>query len=147
MNPRIFKKLTQRAAKALEAKNYVQHLEKIQQHPMDGDAPEIKRSYRWERKSYIGGKPPKAYYGCGWCVKTMNGTVGFGATSGYYEPEWDDSDALSILIDHVFESFTDWGSFEHPRMGMPENHCPKKLIKNPALAIKYFEQNFRIAER
>jgi len=141
MNPRIFKKLTQRAAKALEAKNYVRHLEKIQQHPLDGDAPEVKGCYRWERKSY-GGKPILESLRT-WNLQLLDGTVGFGATSGYYEPEWDDSDALSILLEHVFESFTDWGTFDYSKMNMPENNCPKQLRRSCVAAIKYFEQNFK----
>ncbi|MGR5294780.1 hypothetical protein ACPV5U_08740 [Vibrio mediterranei] len=141
MNPRIFKKLTQRAAKALKAKNHVQYLEEVVQTEEDS-GPEIKCGFKWELKSYYR-KARELKYWSAWNVRTLNGTTGFGATSGYYEPEWDDNDALSMVMDAVFESFTDWENYDGDINKWPENHRPKKLRK-PAKALKYFIENFKV---
>lgn len=69
MNPRIFKKLTQRAAKALKAKNHVQYLEEVVQTGEDS-GPEITWGFKWELKSYYR-KSRELTYGSAWNVRTQ----------------------------------------------------------------------------
>lgn len=135
MNPRIFKKLSKKSADILERSGCVKHLIKVQQHELDGDCPEITMPYKWERKSYQG-----KMYGKSWLLLTLDGTVGFGATSGYYEPEWWDKDALSMLRGEVIESFTDWSTCDGDKW--PENNCPKILRRSSRHAVAYAEANF-----
>lgn len=40
-----------------------------------------------------------------WHSQIKKGTMGFGATSGYYQPEWDDYSAWSTLTDLVFWNY------------------------------------------
>lgn len=142
MNPRIFKKLCKQAAEVLEATGHVKNLIKVKQHPMDGDCPEISAFYNWERKSYQGKK--RTEYHRSWMVLTLDGTVGFGQTSGYYEPEWWDKDALSMLLEAVSNSFTDWGTCDGDNW--PENNCPRILRKSCRHAIAYAKANFKQME-
>ncbi|MBY8106419.1 hypothetical protein KW456_04735 [Vibrio fluvialis] len=140
MNPRIFKKLCKKSAEILERSGYAKHLIKVQQSESDGDCPEITTSYKWERKSYQGKKVPKKSYGVNWHVMTLDGTIGFGETSGYYEPEWWDKDALSMLREAVIDSFTDWGTCDGD--SWPENNCPKILKRSPRHAVAYAAVSF-----
>ncbi len=139
MNPRIFKKLTKKAAEVLEASGHVKNLIKVQQHIMEGECPEITYGYKWERKSYQG-----KVHGKSWNLLTLDGTVGFGETAGYYEPEWWDKDALSMLREYVFDSFTDWGTCDGE--SWPENHCPKLLKKSSRHALAYAKKHFITSE-
>ncbi|WP_158138700.1 hypothetical protein [Vibrio metschnikovii] len=139
MNPRIFKKLCKKSAEILERSGFVKHLIKVQQCELYGECPEIAMTYKWERKSYQGKKVPKSY-GINWYVMTLDGTIGFGETSGYYEPEWWDEDALSMLRKAVIDSFTDWGACDGGKW--PDNNCPKILKRSSRHAVAYAEVNF-----
>jgi len=143
MNPRIFKKLCKQAAEVLVQSGHAKNLIKVQQSELCGDCPEITMSYKWERKSYQGKKVPKSY-GINWYVMTLDGTIGFGETSGYYEPEWWDKDALSMLREAVIDSFTDWGTCDGNKW--PDNHSPMILKKSCRHAIAYAKSNFIKAE-
>ena len=41
----------------------------------------------------------------------LKGTVMVGATSGYYEPEWDEETAYGALCQQVSAHFTDWEAY------------------------------------
>ena len=132
MNPRIFKKLTQKAAIEVERLG-VTSSEKFLTVCVD-DAPEIGRGYKWESKSYYSyhnyRKSCRIHE-----LKLLSGTVGFGSMEGYEEPEWSDNDALSMLFSFVFEQFTDWDNFHGE--GWPDNHCPEILKKSARHLLSY----------
>jgi len=47
----------------------------------------------------------------GWHHFVLKGTLGFGGSSGHYQPEWSDQSAWSVLFSTVFWSFCekpDW---------------------------------------
>lgn len=79
-------------------------------------------------------------------VKQCKGTVGYGAMSGYYEPEWEDSDCYSILFSYVMDHFFDWGKCDGTNY--PECEWPSNVPRNPHyifrvakfLAVKYATQ-------
>ena len=128
MNPRILKKLTRKAEPIIVALGLTQHLDRVVS-GHDGDIEthcRVDRKHRW--RCHDGSF--SRYF------DQLPGTVGYGAMSGYYEPEWDDNCCWSMLKDHVFECFTDWGSCTETS-GWPDNHCPRKLKRNPAEILKY----------
>lgn len=99
MNLRILKKLSKRAAPLLR-----QLGDTREQFTTGGEAGECSWSYcGFERKSYerfLGQRRD-------WLAH-MDGIQATGATTGYYEPEWDDEPCWIALRNHVIESFGDW---------------------------------------
>lgn len=130
MNSRIFKKLTKAASIEIDRLGLQCFGERFESNYDDEDSPEIKRIYNWEKKSLDRwrGKVTDS-------PKILQGTVGYGTMTGYYEPEWDDCDALSCLFDHVFELFTDWGNCDGGNY--PENYCPAILKTSARHLINY----------
>lgn len=130
MNPRIFKKLTKAAAKEIDRLNIAigQRFEVANEE----DPPEITRIYKWERKSF---------YGKEWSltnnhnVKILDGVVGYGQIEGYYDPEWCDNDALSLLYTNVIDRFVDWKNFNGE--GWPEVKNHRKYTKTAVALINY----------
>lgn len=95
MNKRILKKLCKRAAPLLPLLR-----DDRQQFPVSSEWPCESWSIRgMDRKSYDrwGGKINKHNYFC-----PLHGTIGVGGTSGYEEPEWEDTSAWQALKDIVF---------------------------------------------
>lgn len=131
MNPRILKKLTRKAEPIIISLGLIKGLERVVAGPVDGDIENtvrVDRKYRWR---YRGGKI-SAYF------TQLPGTVGYGGMSGYYEPEWWDMCAWSMLKEFVFDSFSDWDKPDES--GWPENKCPRKLKRNPAAILRYARQ-------
>ena len=126
MNPRIFKKLTKKAALLIDKLGCCKHKHKVVVGVHDAESIEthvkadLKHRDRWYKD--------KQYGRCHFTQ--LSGTVGYGCVSGYYEQEWEDSCAWSILRNHVVDSFTDWKDFKGE--GFPDNNCPKKVKANPA---------------
>jgi hypothetical protein len=50
-----------------------------------------------------------------------------GATSGYYEPEWDEQSAWEALTQVVYDHFTDW-SEEEPKLTRSLN-SPREILQ------------------
>ncbi|WP_408585962.1 hypothetical protein [Novosphingobium sp.] len=75
-------------------------------------APRSRAGHRWP---YIKVRPP---------VHPRRGTIMVGATTGYYEPEWDEECAWSALDKLVLCHFTDWSDWEHLR--------PTRNLNTPA---------------
>lgn len=100
MNPRVFKKLTKKAACFVEQLDDFKHLTKI---VVGVDCIEsTEQSRYWICKKY------RDKFGD--CAQ-LNGTVGFGSVSGYYEPEWSDNDALSLLYQWYIEQHVDYEKY------------------------------------
>lgn len=131
MNPRILKKLTKKADVLIQAigiqdygKRYV--LDRRESESFETNVKvERKHLDRW------GGNPNKYGY-----FNQLNGTVGYGGMVGYYEPEWSDLDAWSILKSYVISEFDDWENVTHDR-GWPINTCPRRVKANPAGILRY----------
>jgi len=120
MNPRILKKLCKRADP------YVRKLTRLERFKAEGDSSidthqrvENKHLERWQ------GKPNKHGY-----FIALKNTIGYGERAGYYEPEWAENDAYSILKELVVDHFTDWKSFR----GLEGESFPKctKQITTPS---------------
>lgn len=135
MNGRQFKKLCKRAAEVMikaEPKLKVQLILSEDR----GDSPEVGRIYKWDINTlrqnwrWKGSRDATP-------DSLPKGIAGFGCWDGYYEPEWDDEDALSALIGHVIDSFIDWGSCDGK--SLPKSNCPEELLRLPNKAIKYME--------
>ena len=110
MNPRILKKLSKRADPIVAQ---ITQLERFVTRPGD----DIDSSQRVERK-YVDrwfGKPNKHGY-----FLPLKGTVGYGQTTGYYEEEWEEDDAYSVLKRIVESYFTDWSSFDFDSGDYPQ---------------------------
>lgn len=126
MNPRIFKKLTKKAALIIDQLGCCSTHQKVTVGEHDFESVEtsvkadLKHRDRWWKDKQRGRRH----------FRQLNGTVGYGCVSGYYEPEWEDSCAWSILHNHVIDSFTDWKNFDGD--GWPENHCPRRIKSSPA---------------
>ncbi|EGR2446753.1 TPA: hypothetical protein ACMDTO_000145 [Vibrio cholerae] len=137
MNGRQFKKLCKRAA-AVMIKIQPQFESQLFFSEERGGEPEITRHYKWDvntlRQNWRWKGDRDAMPD-----SLPKGIAGFGCWDGYYEPEWDDEDALSTLMHYVCETFTDSGSFDGN--SWPENNCPEKLLRLPNKAIKYAELN------
>jgi hypothetical protein len=132
VNPRILKKLTQKAEPIVIALGLTQTLERVVSGPVDGDlerTPQVYRKYRWR---YRGGEVSQYF-------NQLPGTIGYGAMSGYYEPEWSDACCWTMLKEYVFDTFTDWDDYSGED-GWPKNTCPRWLIRNPAAILKYARQ-------
>ena len=106
MNPRIFKKLTKKAAYFIERLDAFESLTKIVVGADDVESTE--QSRYWVHKKY------RDKFGN---FTQLDGTVGFGCVSGYYEPggyyepEWSDTDALSMLYDWYIHQHVDYDAF------------------------------------
>lgn len=135
MNLRILKKLSKRAAPLLvelgddrqqfhadKCDNYTgllirdrKHFERMRSPHGDPSGREgsIKRPARDKHGGYISMWPPHS---------PRKGTIMVGATSGYYEPEWDEETAWEALSNRVHADLTDWSedgpvtrpTFRHP---------------------------------
>lgn len=97
MNPRQFKKLCKQASKIIDAAQPTMAKIRFVSDRMGEEPPEISCGYKWERKHLHGykgrvTKEPELF---------PTGIVGYGETTGYYEPEWIDKAALCILRDMV----------------------------------------------
>ncbi len=121
MNLRILKKLSKRAApllpllgdsrqqfRAEKCDNYTgllirarKHFERLRSPHSDPSGRELslKRPARDKHGGYIVMWPPHS---------PRKGTLMVGATSGYYEPEWDEETAWEALRTIVHHHFTDW---------------------------------------
>ncbi|WP_114774103.1 hypothetical protein [Vibrio cholerae] len=142
MNGRQFKKLCKRASSVM-IKIQPQLKSQLCFSEERGDEPEITRHYKWDvntlrqnwrwkgNRDAMPDSLPKAI-------------AGFGCWDGYYEPEWDDEDALSALMHYVRVTFTDWSDCDGN--SWPKCHCPEELLRLPNKAIKYAELNL-IKER
>lgn len=125
MNSRILKKLSQKSEPLLIELGLTKGLDRVilskDEWAFESHVVMDRKSLeRWSRHY------DTPYY------KQLAGTVGYGAMSGYYEPEWSDSDAWSMLRNFVIDSFDDWDGFDYEGgPGYPENLCPRKVRKNP----------------
>jgi len=131
MNPRILKKLTKKSEPIIIALGLTKNRHRVLVGKHDAES--VGGIFKCDRKHWErwGGKPNKYGY-----ATQLSGTVGYGYMSGYEEPEWEDDNCWSILTDHVFESFTDWGSCTEAT-GWPEDYCPRKLKRNTAAILNY----------
>lgn len=130
MNLRILKKLSKRAAPLLR-----QLGDTRQQFTTGGEAGECSWNYcGFERKSYervLGHRRD-------WLAH-LDGIHATGATTGYYEPEWDDEPCWIALRNHVVESFGDWR--EVPGYE-DESGCPRlewvrlRRLPNPSAILR-----------
>lgn len=131
MNQRQFKKLCKQAAEIIDANQPSMAKIRFASNDMEPEPPEITCAYNWERKCLHGYK--------GRIVKEPElfptGIVGYGETTGYYEPEWSDKSALCILIDMVSEEFTDWS--ETNEDGWPECKMSEKMKRSPRKLIQF----------
>ena len=130
MNSRIFKKLTKAASIEIDRLNIRDSKDRFE---VDYENPDvdISKSYKWEKKSLQRNSRFPIILG---------GTIGYGAMFGYYEPEWEENDALSLLFSYVFDSFTELESFDYESGGWPENNCPLILKKSARHLINYAKQ-------
>ena len=130
MNSRIFKKLTKAASIEIDRLNIRDSKDRFE---VDYENPDvdISKSYKWEKKSLQRNSRFPIILG---------GTIGYGAMFGYYDPEWEENDALSILFNFAFGSFTEWKYFDHDSQNWPENNCPKKLKTSARHLINYAKQ-------
>ena len=130
MNPRIFKKLTKKAAVIIDKLGCCNNLHKVVVDVHDVESVEtyvkvdLKHRDRWFNDKQYG----RLHF------TQLSGTVCYGCVSGYYEREWEDSCAWSILRSYVIDSFTDWKNFRGD--GWPDNNCPKKVKANPSGILK-----------
>lgn len=127
MNPRILKKLTKKAEPIIIALGLTKGLDRVVS-DAEGDVEtccKVDRKHRWRSRNGV-----FSHY-----FDQLHGTVGYGCVQGYEEPEWGDYCCWSILKEYVFDSFTDWDNFHGD--GWPENHCPRKLIRNTAEILKF----------
>lgn len=134
MNPRIFKKFTKAAAVEIERLGFNRLQERVEAVKNKIDPPEVTLQYKWERKSLE--RLPNGLFGS---PLLLSGTIGYGGVSGYYEPEWNDEDALSSLTKHVFDTFTDWTIItDGPEL--PPNNTPKRLVSSPRHLLAHVRQ-------
>jgi len=127
MNPRILKKLSQRAAKVLEQLGEVKGLEMV---VVGKDClEEIERTVKVDRKHHLRWKHLPNTRGN---FIQKRGTVGYGAMSGGYELEWWDQCAYSMLRDFLyFELCSDFlCNDEEPSERI-------KHLKNPSCVFRH----------
>ncbi len=128
MNPRILKKLSQKASKIIDALSICK-----------GKTRFICESDGCESRQRVDKKYATRYRTIATdrhLFSTLNGTVGYGAMVGYEEPEWEELDAYSILRGWVIDEFTDWEDVNSEN-GWPKNHCPRRIKSNPAGLLAY----------
>ena len=113
MNPRILKKLSKRADPIVSQLTNKTRFVTSEKNGMSGpesmQCVEKKYHERWRGKLNEHG-----YF------IVLDGTVGYGEMSGYYEPEWEDIDAYSLLQKMVRNHFTSWENF-NPDSGEFQN--------------------------
>ena len=115
MNPRILKKLSERADIIIRKHG----LTKCQRFVVGIDHEGLDSGVRVEDK-----------YGY---FNALNGTVGYGSVVGYEEPEWEETDAYSLLKNAVSNHFTRWDLYDGYG---PEPRCSVNLT-HPASVFKY----------
>ena len=129
MNQRILKKLCKKAVPIIERLGINNGLEKV---VVGRYGLESLDTHATVGKKYIDrwfGVPNTYGY-----FTMLNGTVGYGAMSGYYEPEWWDLDAWSMLRSYVIDSFSDGDNHEG---GVHHNsRVPNKVYKLPSEVLK-----------
>jgi hypothetical protein len=77
-----------------------------------------------------------------WHSQIKKGTMGFGAMSGYYEPEWDDYSAWSTLINLVFWNYCDmYQRDQHDWPTWPTRTKPRRAQDYIALAKRMIAKN------
>lgn len=133
MNKRILKKLCKRAAPLLPLLR-----DNREQFTVDSEWPCDSWSIRgMDRKSYERwrGKINEHHY-----FEPLHGTIGVGAMSGYYEPEWDDSPAWIALKDNVLAHCWVYDSHDPLSLGGK----PDRKLNNPS---QVFAAAVDIAER
>lgn len=133
MNPRILKKLTKRADPYIT--EAYPHLTRVVVDINDHES--VETHQRVERKYFERWRGKFNEYGY---FTQLKGTIGFGCMSGYYEPEWVDTDAYSLLKEFVLDYFTDWKSFDPDEGGWPEI---KVTLRNPSDVFKYADLIFK----
>lgn len=123
MNPRILKKLSKKADVLIKQLNIQPASDRIVL--ISGDEGFDTRA-RVDRKHLRrwNGIPNSANY-----FRQLSGTVGYGSMLGYYESEWSDLDAWTILREYIIYSFDDWENVYED--SWPENRCPKRVKANP----------------
>jgi hypothetical protein len=123
VNLRILKKLSKKAAPLLpllgdnrqqfaaeRGDNYMSVLIRDRKHWERGASAHNDRdqhgTIKWKPRNPEGRKYPWSYMTPP--RQPRKGTVMVGATSGYYEPEWDEQTAWEALEGYVYAHFTDW---------------------------------------
>ncbi|WP_345873023.1 hypothetical protein [Shewanella algae] len=130
MNPRILKKLTKKADMLIQALGVGGYGNRCVIGEREGYG--FETSVKVERKHLErwGGKPNRYGY-----FVQLTETVGYGEMTGYYEREWSDLDAWSIIKSYVVDSFDDWKNA--PDGEWPINTCPRRVKANPAGILRY----------
>lgn len=116
MNSRILKKLCKRAEKFSEAFEYLERVDDGSNDPLSILKFDKKHKEKWCRSKTVS--------------SILNKTPCYGACSGGYEPEWEDTPAYFILKDRFFNAFTDWNQDGMIYRG------PKR--PTPSLVFKHF---------
>lgn len=98
MNSRILKKLCKRSEKHPTAFKYLEKVDSGCNDPVESRKFDRKHKVKWCRP-----KSSRCNY-----VRFFKNTACYGATSGYYEPEWEDSPAYFILVQLYMDEFTTW---------------------------------------
>lgn len=113
MNSRILKKLSKRADPIVKQLTDMERFVVSRRKGIEGleTRQKVGEKYleRWK------GKPNKHGY-----FEILDGTVGYGAMQGYYEPEWTDIDAYSLLQDLLADHFTEWDEFKYDYENYPK---------------------------
>lgn len=126
MNPRILKKLSKRADP------FVAKLAKgLTRFETGGEVESIDSSQKIAIKyrDHWAGKPNEYGY-----FTPKKRTVGYGHMAGYYEREWEEDDAFSILQRMVADHFTDWRSFDFDSGDYPK---PSINVNHPSVVFKH----------
>lgn len=144
MNLRILKKLSARAApllpmlgddrkqfRAAHQDNYTgldikvrKHFERMRStHSEPGQPGSFKRPAR-DGRGWVYAYPP---------VHPREGTIMVGATSGYYEPEWDEETAWEALSTFVHNELADWN--ENGPINWPTFRNPGEIFAAAARMI------------
>lgn len=129
MNPRILKKLSKRADPIVRKLVTIDRFVINDSRDRQIDSSQRMEKKHWERW----GKKPNRY---GY-FKALMGTVGYGKMQGYYEREWEENDAYSILKNLVADHFTDWESFDYESDEYPK--CSIN-ISNPSVVFEAAKQ-------
>lgn len=171
MNLRILKKLSKRAARLLPLVGCdLEPFPAEKQENYHGTHGKHDRKH-WERGSSVHGDVfgdqikwvPRN--GNGWAYirppsRPLKGTMMVGWMSGYYEPEWDETDAWARLVDIVADHLY-WGDCEEGRRTWPERRLrlstprdvflvvPEVIAQRQQEAAKRarYEEEFKAARR
>lgn len=126
MNQRIFKKLTKKASHLIDQLEDFNHLTKVMVGVNGFES--VEQSSYWICKKYMDN------FGC---FTQLDGTVGYGCVSGYYEPEWSDADALSELYDWYIYHHADYRAYpEYATSLSRKEHSWKHAFKYAKSIIK-----------